>query len=269
LREQAAGETMRWIHFTTADRTAYGILEDDTIVETEGDIFAGWSRTARRHHLAEVKIEIPVMPRTFFCAGLNYVAHVKEGAARRGEVPNIPTRPEIGYRAQNALVAHGEDVVIPRDATEKIHYEGELVVVIGKQARNLSEADAMSCVFGYTIGNDVSERTWQKSDRTFYRSKNTDTFKPMGPWIETEINLDTLHTTVRLNGAPRTSFATNDMLFSIRQFIAETSKYCTLYPGDVMWMGTDGVSPDLVHGDVVEVEITGIGMLRNRFVRAA
>ncbi|MCX7384764.1 MAG: fumarylacetoacetate hydrolase family protein [Alphaproteobacteria bacterium] len=260
---------MRWINFTTAGTTAYGILEGDTVIETRGDIFSIWEKTGRTHRLADVKIEIPVMPRTFYCAGLNYVAHVKEAAEKVGTSPNIPARAEIGYRAQNALIAHGEDVVIPRDATEKVHYEGELVVIIGKKAKNLSEADALSCVFGYTIGNDVSERTWQKADRTFFRSKNTDTFKPMGPWIETEVDLAKLHTNVRLNGEIRTSFPTNDMLFSIQHFIHVTSQYCTLHPGDVMWMGTDGSSPDLKHGDLVEVEITGIGTLRNRFVREA
>lgn len=258
---------MRWVHFTAGDKTAYGILEGDTIHETAGDLFAAPTRTGKTHALSAVKIEIPLIPRTFYCAGLNYVRHLTEAANKRGEVPNIPTRAEIGYRAQNALIAHEEDVVIPRDATEKVHYEGELVVVIGKKAKNLTEANALDCVFGYTIGNDVSERTWQKADRTFFRSKNTDTFKPMGPWIETEVDLDALHTNVRLNGEVRTSFLTNDMLFSIRTFLAATSQYCTLYPGDVMWMGTDGTSPDVKHGDVVEVEITGIGTLKNRFVR--
>ena len=260
---------MRWIHYTVGGNTAYGLVEGDTIVETRGDIFSSWEKTGRTHKLADVKIEIPLMPRTFYCAGLNYVEHVKEAAEKAGTSPNIPTRAEIGYRAQNALIAHGEDVVIPRDATDKVHYEGELVVVIGKKAKNLSEADALSCVFGYTIGNDVSERTWQRADRTFFRSKNTDTFKPMGPWIETEIDLDKLHTKIRLNGKLTTSFATNHMLFSIQHFIAVTSQYCTLHPGDVMWMGTDGASPDLKDGDLVEVEITGIGTLRNRFVREA
>ena len=258
---------MRWIHFSHDGHAAYGILEGDIISETRGDIFSDWARTGRSFRLAEVKIEIPLIPRTFFCAGLNYVDHLKEAADKAGTVPNIPDRAEIGYRAQNALVAHEEDVIIPKDATDKIHYEGELVVVIGKKARRVSEADALSCVFGYSIGNDVSERTWQKADRTFYRSKNTDTFKPMGPWIETEVDLDKLHTTVRLNGTPRTSFATNHMLFSIQHFIHVTSQYNTLHPGDVMWMGTDGTSPDVKHGDVVEVEITGIGTLRNRFIR--
>jgi len=257
---------MRWIRFTKDGKTNYGILEGQQILEVAGDPFAGYERTARRHELDAVKIEIPLMPRTFYCAGLNYTAHVIEQAERRGIQPDIPTKPDIGYRAQNALIAHGESVVIPRDATEQVQYEGELVAVIGKQAKHLSEADALSCVLGYTIGNDVSERTWQRSDRTLWRAKNTDTFKPMGPWIETDVDLDALETIVRLNGKPTTQFRTNDMLFGVARFISAMTRYLTLYPGDVMWMGTDGVSPNLKSGDVVEVEITGIGTLRNPFV---
>lgn len=158
-------------------------------------------------------------------------------------------------------------MVIPRDATEKIHYEGELVAVIGRRAKHLSEAEALSCVLGYTIGNDVSERTWQRSDRTLWRAKNTDTFKPMGPWIETEFDPGAAETIVRLNGEPRTRFATGRMLFGVATFIAAMTRYLTLHPGDVIWMGTDGASPDIAHGDVVEVEITGLGTLRNPFVR--
>ena len=231
-----------------------------------GEPFGEWQKTATTHELKNVKIELPLMPRTFYCAGLNYVKHLKEAADRRGEVPSIPDRAEIGYRAQNALIAHDENVVIPADATGKIHYEGELVVVIGKKAKHLSEKDALSCVFGYTIGNDVSERTWQKMDRGLWRAKNADTFKPMGPWIETDVDLDAMETTVRLNGKTSNQFKTNNMLFSIPQFMAEMTKYFTLWPGDVIWMGTDGASPDLKAGDVVEVDITGIGTLRNKFV---
>jgi 2-keto-4-pentenoate hydratase/2-oxohepta-3-ene-1,7-dioic acid hydratase in catechol pathway len=257
---------MRWINFTAGDHSGYGLVEGDRIAETRGDIFGEWERTGRMHALDQVRVEVPLIPRTFYAAGLNYVAHLKEAADLRGEVPAIPDRPEIGYRAQNALIAHGQDVVIPRDATPKVHYEGELAVVIGRKARHVTEDEALACVFGYTIGNDVSERSWQKSDRTFWRSKNTDTFKPMGPWIETEVKLEQLHTTVRLNGVARTSFPTNNMLFGVARFISTMSRYLTLWPGDVMWMGTDGASPDLVAGDVVEVEITGIGTLCNRFV---
>lgn len=257
---------MRWIRFTAEGRTAYGILEGDRIAEVRGGLFDGPpDRTGRTHALDVVKVEVPLLPRTFYAAGLNYTEHVIEAATARGEAPAIPQKPDMGYRAVNALVAHDEPVVIPRDAT-KVQYEGELAVVIGKRAKHLSEADALSCVLGYTIGNDVSERNWQKADRTFWRSKNTDTFKPMGPWIETEVDLDAMETAVRLNGAETLRFHTSHMLFGIARFIATMTRYLTLHPGDVIWMGTDGTSPDLKPGDVVEIDITGIGTLRNPFV---
>src|SRR6266852_5523909 len=257
---------MRWLKFTADGQTSWGVVEGDRVIAASGDPFGEWQRTPRSRSLADVKIELPVMPRTFYCVGLNYLKHLKEAADKRGEVPNVPDRPEIGYRAQNALIAHDEDVVIPASATEKIHYEGELVVVIGKKVKHLSEADAMSCVFGYTIGNDVSERTWQKADRGLWRAKNTDTFKPMGPWIETDVNLDSLETIVRVNGKRTIRFPTNQMLFGVATYISTMSRYLTLHPGDVLWMGTDGTSPDLRAGDVVEIDITGIGTLRNPFV---
>ena len=257
---------MRWIRFTAGARTAYGVVEGDRVAEVAGGLFDGPPvRTGRMHALSDVRVELPLLPRTFYAAGLNYTEHVTYAARLLGEPPNIPQRPDMGYRAVNAMIAHDESVVMPRDAT-KVQYEAELAVVIGRRAKHLSEADALSCVFGYTIGNDVSERNWQKSDRTFWRSKNTDTFKPMGPWIETDVDLDAMETVVRLNGAETLRFRTNDMLFGVARYIATMTRYLTLHPGDVIWMGTDGASPDLVPGDVVEIDITGIGTLRNPFV---
>jgi len=257
---------MRWLRFTSEGRTSYGIVEGEQVAEVTGDPFAGYERTGRVHPLSAVKIEVPLIPRTFYCAGLNYTAHIKENAAAIGATPDLPKKPDIGYRANNALIAHGQPVVIPRDATEKVQYEGELVVVIGKQAKHLSESEALSCVLGYSIGNDVSERNWQKSDRTLWRAKNTDTFKPMGPWIETAADPGRMETIVRVNGKVTTRFHTGDMLFGVATYIAAMSRYLTLYPGDVIWMGTDGSSPNLKAGDVVDVEITGIGTLSNPFV---
>jgi 2-keto-4-pentenoate hydratase/2-oxohepta-3-ene-1,7-dioic acid hydratase in catechol pathway len=258
---------MRWIRFTAAGRTAYGILEGEEIIEVSGDPFTAYERTPRRHPLAAVKIEVPVIPRTFYCAGLNYAAHVLEQAQKRGVAAELPTQPDIGYRANNALIAHGETVIIPRDASDKVQYEAELVVVIGKRAKHVSEADALACVLGYTIGNDVSERTWQRSDRTLWRAKNTDTFKPMGPSIETAAALDAMETVVRVNGRETIRFPTNAMLFGVARYLSTMSRYLTLYPGDVVWMGTDGAAPDLKSGDIVEIDITGIGTLRNPFRR--
>ena len=253
---------MRFMRFTAEGRTAYGLVEGDRVLELRGGLFDPPERTGRSFGLGDVKAEVPVVPRTFYAAGLNYTEHVVEMARKRGEAPAIPAKPDMGYRAQSALIAHDEPVVIPRDAT-RVQYEGEIVAVIGRRAKHLSEAEALGCVFGYTIGNDVSERNWQKEDRTFWRSKNTDTFKPMGPWIETELDLDAAETIVRLNGAETLRFRTNHMLFGVARFIGTMTRYLTLHPGDVIWMGTDGVSPDLKPGDAVEIEISGIGTLRN------
>lgn len=251
---------MKWIRATQAGNTFYGMFEDDKVIPVKGDPFNGHEKTGQILRLADVQLEVPVIPPTFYCVGLNYVKHIAT------EGMNIPKKPDVGYRANNALVAHGRDVLMPADAA-KVHYEGELVVVIGKKAKNLTQDEAKSCIFGYTIGNDVSERNWQGSDRTFWRAKNSDTFKPMGPWIDTGADLDRMETVVTLNGKESTRFGTNDMLFGVAEFISTMSRYLTLYPGDILWMGTDGHSPDLQDGDVVDVSLTGLGTLSNRFVR--
>src|SRR5580692_5458607 len=164
---------MRWLRYEANGQESYGIIEGDEVVA--------------------------VIPKTFYAAGLNYAEHVTEMAKKRGEAPNIPPNADIGYRANNALIAHNENIVIPHDAGELVQYEGELVAVIGTKAKHLSESEALSCVLGWTIGNDMSERTWQRGDRTLWRAKNTDTFKPMGPWIETDFDLDAATTIVRVN----------------------------------------------------------------------
>ena len=259
---------MRWIRCETNGHPAYGIVEGDMVTEVRGDPFAGYERTTIRQPMASVKLLPPVEPRTFYCAGLNYAEHVIEAARKRGQEPNLPQAADIGYRANNALIAHGEPIVIPADATERVQYEGELVAVIGRKAKHLSEADALSCVLGWTIGNDMSERTWQANDRTLWRAKNADTFKPMGPWIETNFDLDAAETRIRVNRAEKIRFKTNNMIFGPATFISRMSQYLTLEPGDVVWMGTEGAPENVKHGDTIEIEITGIGTLSNPVVRA-
>lgn len=252
---------MRWIRYSLEGKTRYGMLDDnDRITAVDGSPFHGYDTTSTVLRLEDVKIEVPVVPPTFYCVGLNYIKHIST------EGMSIPKKPDVGYRANNALIAHGEDVIMPADAT-RVHYEGELVVVIGKKVRNISVAEVKDCIFGYTIGNDVSERNWQTSDRTFWRAKNSDTFKPMGPWISTEADVASMQTVVSVNGEESTRFETADMLFGVEEFISTMSRYLTLYPGDIVWMGTDGHSPNLQPGDQVDVTLTGLGTLSNRFVK--
>jgi 2-keto-4-pentenoate hydratase/2-oxohepta-3-ene-1,7-dioic acid hydratase in catechol pathway len=258
---------MRWVRFEDMGEAVYGIVEGDMVQPVRGNPFGGYEKLGEPQALDGVKLLVPVVPKVFYAAGLNYVDHIMEHAAKTGHEPNIPPEADVGYRANNALIAHGETIVIPKDATEKVEYEAELVVVIGKKAKHLTEANALDCVLGYTIGNDMSERTWQKQDRTLWRAKNTDTFKPMGPWIETDAKLEDMQTTVRLNGEETISFKTDNMLFSVQTFLARMSKYIELQPGDVVWMGTEGSSPQVKHGDRIDIEITGIGTLSNPVIR--
>src|SRR5258708_12324548 len=252
---------MRWLRYQADGRDAHGIIEGDEVVEVTGDPFAGYSMTRTRRKLRDVKFLVPVIPKTFYAAGLNYAEHVTEMAKKRGEEPQLPPYADIGYRANNALIAHGENIVIPKDAGELVQYEAELVAVIGKQAKYLSETDALSVVLGWTIGNDMSERTWQRGDRTLWRAKNTDTFKPMGPWIETDFDLDKAETTVRVNGRVADHFRTNNMIHGVANFISRMSQYLTLYPGDGVCMGTKATPQNLKHADLSQHQPTRLPTL--------
>ena len=257
---------MKWCRFSTGNGISYGIIEGDDVVEVEGNPFDGYNKTSKSQPLASVKLEVPVIPPTFYAAGINYPEHVTWAAKMRGEEPVLPEKADIGYRAINALVPNEHPIIVPKDATELVQYEGELVVVIGKECKNVTQAQALDYVLGYTIGNDVSERTWQRGDRTMWRAKNTDTFKPMGPWIVTGLEPDDLHVTVTLSERVVGEYDVKTAIFGVREYISEMSRYLTLVPGDIIWMGTDGATENMVDGDLVEVEISDIGVLRNKVV---
>src|SRR5258708_3553058 len=205
--------------------------------------------------------------RNFYAAGLNYKAHI-DWANSRGGSYKVPTQPDIGYRSAAALIPSGSEIVIPHDSPGPVEYEGELVAVIKEKTRNVSEADALDCVLGYTLGNDVSERTWQKTDRTLWRAKSADTFKPMGPRIVSGIDPMNQRIDVRINGKTVSSYNTRAMIFSVAQYLARMSQYVTLHPGDIVWFGCDAQTlPALKDGDLVEVANEAIGVLANRVVR--
>jgi 2-keto-4-pentenoate hydratase/2-oxohepta-3-ene-1,7-dioic acid hydratase in catechol pathway len=213
------------------------------------------------------QIPVPVVPGNFYAAGLNYVAHI-EWANSRGGSHKVPPQADIGYRSAAALIGSGEDIVIPADSPGPVEYEGELVAVIGRLTKNTSEEKALDCVRGYTLGNDISERSWQKSDRTLWRAKSADTFKPMGPRIVSGIDPMNQVIEVRVNGKTVSSYNTKGMIFSVAQYIARMSRYVTLHPDDVIWFGCDGpTEPALKPGDVVEVMNEAIGVLANRVVQ--
>jgi 2-keto-4-pentenoate hydratase/2-oxohepta-3-ene-1,7-dioic acid hydratase in catechol pathway len=222
------------------------------------------TREGKKYQVAEARFLPPVVPGNFYAAGLNYRAHIEWANAHHGGNYKIPTQADIGYRSNSALVGHGADIVIPADSTGPVEFEGELVAVIGSVTKEISENRALDCVAGYTLGNDVSERTWQRTDRTLWRAKNSDTFKPMGPYIVDGIDPMAQDIEVRINGRTVSRYNTRGMIFGVAQYIARMSRYLTLHPGDVVWFGCDGPTvPALQHGDLVEVYNPAIGVLAN------
>jgi 2-keto-4-pentenoate hydratase/2-oxohepta-3-ene-1,7-dioic acid hydratase in catechol pathway len=259
--------TMKIARFAHEQHIFYGIVEGEAVTELAGSPLDTYEITKKRHQLSALKFLVPCIPQNFYCAGVNYAAHV-EWAKSRGLNVKVPEKADVGYRSPNALIAHGEPIMIPADSEGPVHFEGELVAIIGKKARNLSEADALSCVAGFTLGNDLSERSWQAQDRTLWRAKNCDSFKPMGPFIVPDLDPMKLTISVRINGKTVSEYETGNMLFSLQHYIFRITHYMTLYPGDVIWLGTDGpTEPALQEGDVVEICNDEIGVLRNPVVR--
>ncbi len=260
---------MKFGRFEHNSKVFYGVVEGEAVHELEGSPFETYRKTGRRHALAALRILVPCQPYNFYCAGLNYAAHVEWANKRTGGNRKIPEKADIGYRSPNALIAAGEAIVIPGDSPGPVEFEGELVAVIGRKARHLSEAEALSCVLGYTLGNDVSERAWQKMDRTLWRAKNCDSFKPMGPFIVTGLDPMNLTIAINVNGQKASEYSTSKMLFSAQHYISQISKYMTLWPGDVVWLGTDNATePPLKDGDRVEIVQKDIGVLSNPVVVA-
>lgn len=260
-----------WVRVAHEGAPRHGLVEGDRIALIEGDMFGAWQPSGHSLPLAGTPLLAPVFPPTFYACGINYVRHAHTASEEFGLALDslLPKAPEVGYRAQSAIVGPGAPIVIPADAPGNVQAEGELCVVIGKRARHVREADALDHVFGYTICVDVSQRDWQFVDRTFWRSKNSDTFKPMGPWIVRQVDFDRLTTRVSVNGELKDQFATCNMIYSVATYIAAMSRYITLVPGDVIIMGSDGRTPRIAPGDTLSVEIEGIGTLTNPVVREA
>jgi len=210
--------------------------------------------------LSEVKLFAPIEPSKIVCVGRNYRAH----AAELGN--KMPEEPLLFLKAPSALIASGDNIELP-SASQQVEHEGELGVVIGRLAKNISEDDnPLDYVFGYTCVNDVTARDLQRKDVQFTRSKSFDTFCPVGPWIETDLDPANATVTTRLNSEIKQQGNTADMAFPVAFLIRYISEIMTLYPGDLIATGTPAGVSRMKEGDVVEVEVAGIGVLKNQVV---
>jgi 2-keto-4-pentenoate hydratase/2-oxohepta-3-ene-1,7-dioic acid hydratase in catechol pathway len=260
---------MKWCRVEVGGQASFGIVEGEDISLTDAPPYGPHRKTGRKIALKGATLLAPVMPPNFYAAGINFRDHIEWANQHLGMSLKPPAQADIGYRSANALVGSGADIVIPKDSPGPIHFEGELVAVIGQTTKNIAEDRALDCVAGYTLGNDLSERSFQKSDRTLWRAKNIDTFKPMGPVVVPDIDPTDQLISVRVNGEDATTYSTKNAIFSLQHYIARMSAYVTLHPGDVIWLGCDGPTlPALKAGDLVEVVNAAIGVLSNRVVRA-
>jgi 2-keto-4-pentenoate hydratase/2-oxohepta-3-ene-1,7-dioic acid hydratase in catechol pathway len=246
-----------YVKYETGGGVAWGLLEGETIRELEGNVFDGARPSGRTLKLRDVRLLPPADARKVIAAGLNYRSHIGEQAPAKyvGLFAKMPT----------SLVGHGADIVYPADATT-VHYEAEVCVVIGKRAKNIPETAARDHVFGVAPCNDVSERGWQKADLQWFRAKASDTFGPIGPALVRGADYNHLTLIGRHNGKVVQESTTDLLIFSIDTIVSYVSRYVTLEPGDVIFTGTPGATQAMKPGDTFEVEIKGLGTLRNTVV---
>lgn len=256
VKDAGKGTITRYVRFQSGKTVAYGVVEGDRVRELTGD-FGAWKPGEKTHSLADVKLLVPSTPTTVLAMAGNYQSHL-------GDRPPFKN-PEFFFKPVTCLVPHGADIVIPHGA-EDVHYEAELVIVIGKKAKNVPEDKALDYVLGVTCGNDVSARVWQKNDVQWWRAKGSDTFGPCGPWIVSGIDYDNLLLKLRLNGEEKQKEGTKDMVHNVAQAVSFGSRYVTLQPGDLIFTGTPQKSTAMKPGDVVEVELEGVGVLKNSVV---
>ncbi|WP_433586646.1 fumarylacetoacetate hydrolase family protein [Microbacterium hydrocarbonoxydans] len=249
---------MKIARFSHDDAIMYGIVDESDLVVLAGDpMFTGYEPTGQRIPLADAALLAPVIPRSkVVCVGKNYHDH----AAEMGGV--APEEPLLFLKPNTSVIGPGDSIVRP-SLSQQTEYEGELAVVIGKIAKNVTAADALTYVLGYTIANDVTARDLQRKDGQWSRAKGFDTFCPLGPVIETDFDPASATVETRVNGEVRQHAPLTDMIHSVASIIEYASAVFTLLPGDVILTGTPAGVGAFDAGDVVEVEISGLGILRN------
>jgi len=255
------GNSVKIARFEYRGNIGYGLVDPGKgeIRDLEGPPFEGIRETGSVRPLTDVRLLAPVVPSKIVAIGLIYKDHARELRM------TIPEEPQIFLKAPSALNDPGGDVVYP-SVSRRVDYEAELAVIIGKKAKNVSVEDARSVILGYTCINDVTARDLQAKDVQYARSKGFDTFAPLGPWVETDLDPSALSIRSLVNGQVKQDSNTREISTSVVALVAYISRFMTLYPGDVVATGTPpGVGPVQV-GDVMTIEIEGIGSLTNRVV---
>lgn len=249
---------MKFLRFKSKEGKTYtGVLEDGNIYEIEGDIFQEYKVTKNKHPLSEIRFLPPCTPTKIVAVGLNYRDHAAEMKKP------IPEEPLLFMKPSTAVIGHEDKIIYPNHMASRLDYEGELAVVTGKTARWVKENEAFDYVFGYTCINDITARDLQIKDVQYTRAKGFDTFAPIGPVIETELDPTDLEISTHLNDERRQHSRTSELIFNIPKLLVFISRVMTLLPGDIIATGTpSGIGP-MKSGDIVKVEIEGIGTLRN------
>jgi 2-keto-4-pentenoate hydratase/2-oxohepta-3-ene-1,7-dioic acid hydratase in catechol pathway len=263
---------MKIARFSVDGYEFHGSVEGDRVRAIQGSVYGEHRVTGLTFPLAGVKLLPPTRPVNFWNIGLNYQRHldarVEEGYGE--ELRERVQKFNPFFKGSGAsIVAHGEAVRVPPGLPDFIDYEGELCIVIGKPAHRVSAADAPAYILGYTIANDIGAGpAWFKSDFTGWRTKASDTFAPVGPWIATDLDPHDLDIIVRVDGREEQRGSTRDMLRNCYEIVSGISRYCTLHPGDLISTGSPSPTRPLRPGEVVEVEIPPIGVLRNPIAAA-
>ncbi|GEA52766.1 hypothetical protein VIN01S_35700 [Vibrio inusitatus NBRC 102082] len=244
----------QFVRYEYQDEASYGQLKQQDIYPIEGDVFGQYSLSTQSIKKKDVRLLLPVEPEKVFAVGMNFASHLSSPS-------NKP--PPLFLKLPSSLVLSGEPVVVPKGASN-VHFEGELVLVIGKEIRYATEKEARDAIFGVTVGNDITERGWQGKDLQWLRSKASDGFGPIGATITRGVDYNNVVLTTRLNGEVVQQESTKNMIHSPAKVVSYLSQYFTLKPGDLVFMGTPGRTKALNDGDVVTVSIEKVGELSNR-----
>ncbi len=247
---------MRLVRFRFGDRIATGVVEGDAVRALAGTFFENPVPSGEEIPLDDVRLLAPILPSKVVCLGKNYAAHAAEFGSE------VPEEPIVFLKPSTSVTGPGDPIpLLP--ISNRVDFEGELAVVIGRIARNVRAEEAFRYILGYTCGNDVTLRDLQKKDEQWARAKGFDGSCPLGPWVETELDPIDVHLETRLNGEVRQSASTSDMVFGVATIIEFVTEFMTLLPGDVIMTGTPEGVGKLEPGDKVEIEIDGIGVLMN------